>query len=71
MVIKVQTDTDYYPRVFGRLSELRRQNFEDEKPEEIEVRDNEVIEDEEEFSVAHLKELETAHRPERIIIEWL
>lgn len=46
MVIKVQTDTDYYPRVFGRLSELRRQNFEDEKPEEIEVRDNEVIEDE-------------------------
>lgn len=47
MVIKVQTDTDYYPRVFGRLSELRRQNFEDEKPEEIEVRDNEVIEEEE------------------------
>lgn len=47
MVIKVQTDTDYYPRVFGRLSELRRQNFEDEKPEEIEVRDNEVIEGEE------------------------
>ncbi|MDD6202055.1 MAG: GTP-binding protein [Lachnospiraceae bacterium] len=30
----------------------------------------EVIEDEEEFSVAHLKELETAHRPERIIIEY-
>ena len=47
MVIKVQTDTDYYPRVFGRLSELRRQNFEDEKPEEIEIRDNEVIEGDE------------------------
>ncbi|MGN0157442.1 MAG: GTP-binding protein [Lachnospiraceae bacterium] len=30
----------------------------------------EVIEDEEEFSVAHLKELEAAHRPERIIIEY-
>ena len=47
MIIKVQTDTEYYPKVFGRLSELQKQNFEDEKPEEIEVRDNEVIEDEE------------------------
>ena len=29
MIIKVKTDTEYYPQVFGRLSELQKQNFED------------------------------------------
>lgn len=65
MVIKVQTDTDYYPRVFGRLSELRRQNFEDEKPEEIEVRDNEVIEDEKSEEI-EVKDGSLAHSKLRV-----
>ena len=26
-IIKIETDTEYYPQLFGRLSDLQKQNF--------------------------------------------